>query len=344
MLSYAFQILNYAGYKNIATEKFDNTGDMFAAILIRGVESQLKQYLNRDYINETDSLSMIRGKIEINDSINSMSILKRQIVCSYDEFSINSYMNQILKSTMQLLITANISIERKEKLSNLLQYFISVKKIDLHHINWRIHYTKNNQTYRMLMGICYLTINGLLQTQSNGSTKLMDFLDEQRMCHLYEKFLLEYYKKHFPELRPSASQIPWKLDDKNDNMLPTMKTDITLQKGNQVLIIDAKYYSHNTQEQFNKHTVISGNLYQIFTYVKNKEYEMGNIPNHKVSGILLYAKTNDEIQPDCVYSMYGNRISVKNLDLNCDFNIIKEQLNDILDSNNNLENIEGEIE
>ena len=23
----------------------------------------------------------------------------------------------------------------------------------------------------------------------------MDFFDEQRMCHLYEKFLLEYYKK-----------------------------------------------------------------------------------------------------------------------------------------------------
>lgn len=41
MLSYAFQILNYAGYKNIAIEKFDNIGEMFTAILIRGIELQL---------------------------------------------------------------------------------------------------------------------------------------------------------------------------------------------------------------------------------------------------------------------------------------------------------------
>ena len=48
-----------------------------------------------------------------------------------------------------------------------------------------------------------------------------------------------------------------------------MQTDIHLQKGNNVLIIDAKYYSHTTQSQFNKNTIHSNNLYQIFTYVKN---------------------------------------------------------------------------
>ena len=42
MLSYAFQVLTEAGYKKIETEKFENTGDLFAAILIRGIELQLK--------------------------------------------------------------------------------------------------------------------------------------------------------------------------------------------------------------------------------------------------------------------------------------------------------------
>jgi hypothetical protein len=36
------------------------------------------------------------------------------------------------------------------------------------------------------------------------------------------------------------------------------------------LIIDAKFYSHTTQMQYNIHTLHSNNLYQIFTYVKNK--------------------------------------------------------------------------
>ena len=48
-------------------------------------------------------------------------------------------------------------------------------------------------------------------------------------------------------------------------------------------------------------------------------------------GILLYAKTSDEIQPNSDYQMSGNKISIKNLDLNCNFEKIKHQLNQIID-------------
>lgn len=51
-------------------------------------------------------------------------------------------------------------------------------------------------------------------------------------------------------------------------MLPIMQSDIHLQRGSTVLIIDAKYYASTTQVQFDKHTLHSNNLYQIFTYVK----------------------------------------------------------------------------
>lgn len=46
---------------------------------------------------------------------------------------------------------------------------------------------------------------------------------------------------------------------------------------------------------------------------------------HEVSGMLLYAKTDEEITPDQKYKMSGNRISVRTLDLNLDFERIKEQ-------------------
>lgn len=120
----------------------------------------------------------------------------------------------------------------------------------------------------MLISICYLILKGLLQTTSDGSTKLMDFLDEQRMCRLYEKFILEYYRKEHPEIRASASQIPWDTDDDYREMLPVMQSDIMLKSVDKTLVIDAKYYAHTTQSQYNTNTLHSGNLYQIFTYVK----------------------------------------------------------------------------
>ena len=87
-------------------------------------------------------------------------------------------------------------------------------------------------------------------------------------------------------------------------------------------------YSHTTQKQFDKHTLHSNNLYQIFTYVKNRHYEFGDA-DHVVSGMLLYAKTEEEIQPDNVFQLHGNQISVKTLDLNKPFDEIAKQLDEI---------------
>ena len=330
MLSYAFQVLNEQGYKDVATEEFENVGDLCAAILCKGISIQLKRGLGKEYIEKTESLSAIRGKIDISESIKTQTIQKKQLICSYDEFSVNSYMNQIIKSTMELLLRSDISKARKKQLKKLLVFFGEVDTIDIYKINWNIQYNRNNQTYRMLISICYLVIKGLLQTQSDGSTRLMDFLDEQRMCRLYEKFILEYYAKEWPQINVTASQIPWALDDGIGTMLPVMQSDIMLTQGDKVLIIDAKYYSHTTQTQFDVHTLHSANLYQIFTYVKNKNMEFGDKP-HSVSGMLLYAATDEEIQPNNDYKMSGNKISVKTLNLNASFPEIKTQLNAIVE-------------
>lgn len=330
MLSYAFQVLNEQGYKNIATEHFDNVAELCAAILDKGIAIQLKRGLGREYIEQTDVLSAVRGRIDLSESIKTQSLQKKQLVCNYDEFSVNSYMNQILKTTLELLLRSDISKSRKKQLKKHLVFLGEVESLDLYNINWKIQYNRTNQTYRMLISICYLVIKGLLQTQSDGTTRLMDFLDEQRMCRLYEKFILEYYRKEYPQVIVTASQIPWALDDGIATMLPVMQSDIMLTKGNKVLIIDAKYYSHTTQTQYDVHTLHSANLYQIFTYVKNKDMEFGNQP-HSVSGLLLYAGTDEAVQPNNSYQMSGNIIGVRTLDLDCDFAEIKTQLNNILE-------------
>ncbi|MFT5873189.1 MAG: 5-methylcytosine-specific restriction enzyme subunit McrC [Clostridium sp.] len=81
-----------------------------------------------------------------------------------------------------------------------------------------------------------------------------------------------------------------------------------------------------------KRTLHSNNLYQIFTYVKNRDIyvkkELGNNAGD-VAGMLLYAKTDEDITPDCDFQMSGNKISIKTLDLNLPFDEIAEQLDKI---------------
>lgn len=311
-----------------------STAELCAAILDKGISVQLKRGLGRDYLPKSESLSTLQGKLNISESIKTQTLLKKQMICTYDEFSTNTQFNQIIKSTMLLLLKANITNTRKKSLRNLLLFFSDVNEIDLRFVNWNQHYNRSNQSYQMLIGICYLIYNGLLQTQNDGTTKIMDFFDEQRMCRLYEKFLLEYYRKEHPELSANASQIAWQLDDSENQLLPKMQTDIMLSQGNNILIIDAKYYSHMTQQQYGTNTLHSNNLYQIFTYVKNKTFELKDC-EHTVSGMLLYAQTDENVIPNNTYQMSGNQISVRALNLNQDFSGIAHTLDDIIQNSFN---------
>ena len=63
----------------------------------------------------------------------------------------------------------------------------------------------------MLLNVCYLIIEGLLLTTENGENKLANFIDESRMSALYEKFVKEYYRKHFPILKARSLHIKWNI-------------------------------------------------------------------------------------------------------------------------------------
>jgi 5-methylcytosine-specific restriction endonuclease McrBC regulatory subunit McrC len=60
-------------------------------------------------------------------------------------------------------------------------------------VNWNnLSYHRNNDAYQMLINICYLVIKGLLLTTDDGNHKMVQFVDDQQMHRLFEKFVLGY--------------------------------------------------------------------------------------------------------------------------------------------------------
>lgn len=333
MLSYAFTTLQQGEYENIAAEEFENLHNLFAAILAKGIGRQLKQGLYRDYQSRMDNLSTMRGKINMVGTIQNRMAKKPLLTCEYDELSADNLLNQILKTTVSLLLRhADVEDQYKTELKKEMLFFTEVSLIDPQIIRWNaITFHRNNQSYRILIGICQLILEGMLLTTEEGEYKLAKFVDDQLMSRLYEKFILEFYIKECPQVKAAASRIAWALDDGASDLLPAMQTDIMLtnKQGDNVLIIDAKYYSRIMQTQYEKQSLRNAHLNQIFTYVKNKDALFGAAP-HVVSGMLLYAKTDEVLFPDNVFHMSGNKISVKTLDLNCEFKEIAKQLNQIV--------------
>ena len=106
-----------------------------------------------------------------------------------------------------------------------------------------------------------------------------------------------------------------------------MKTDITLERGSRVLIIDTKWYASTTGGMHGG-KVLSQNLYQFFSYVRNKDAGFAGEP-HEVAGMPLYARTRQCLQPDVTYRMGGNAITVTTLDMSEEFFAISVRLDGV---------------
>ncbi len=63
-----------------------------------------------------------------------------------------------------------------------------------------------------------------------------------------------------------------------------------------------------------------------------KEVEVSKNKDATVSGMLLYAMSEDNQLKNNDYQMSGNTISVRTLNLNCEFDELKRQLNRIVDT------------
>lgn len=332
MLSYAFQELRPDREDDVAGEDFERIHDLFSSILAKGIAHQLKQGLHREYLSRTEDLMALRGKIDLPGTMRNRLARRQAVSCEYDELSEDNLMNRVLKTAaMMLLRHGDVSTAHRDELKRPMPFLAGVEEIDPADIRWSsIRYTRNTQSYRMLMSVCQLVLQGMLLTNERGEMRLMTYIKPEYMERLYEKFILEYYAAECRVAKASSPQIKWALDDGFGTMLPVMQSDIVLSRDSRVLIIDAKYYTHSMHVNWDVRRIHSGNLYQIFTYVKNKEAELARAEaSHKVSGMLLYAKTDEDIQPDGTYQMSGNQISVKTLDLNQPFDVIRAQLDAI---------------
>lgn len=330
MLAYAYKALRQEGFEKIGAEEFDNIHNLFAAILTKGIEHQVKQGLTKEYLKHQCLQQTLRGKVDIVGTMLQIAKRKQNLSCEYEVLTEDNLLNRILKAAIILLFHhGDVTQENKKSLKKVLLFFSNVSDISPFNINWSLlSYRKGNASYQMLIYLCRLLFEGML-INKDGKVKMAKFFDDQRLCNLYEKFVLAYYQKHYPELNPAAPIIEWDLTGTEDGFLPKMYTDITLENKDKILIIDTKCYSRILSEQHDKKSINSANLYQIYAYVKNKAAQ-----THKqVNGMLLYAKTKESIVPDTVYNMRGNEIFVRTLDLNCEFVDIKEQLDRIITEN-----------
>lgn len=178
MLSYAFQILKQSNYDEVASEKFDNAQDLFAAILSKGIGQQLKRGLYKEYVTKHETLSVMRGKLDMPETIRNRIQRRQKLACEFDELSENNLFNQILKTTMHfLLIDGGVYPERKVALKKILVFLMGLICLTRPRSSGADCITSEIiKIMRCIMNVCYFVIDGMLQTTEKANIRWLHSL------------------------------------------------------------------------------------------------------------------------------------------------------------------------
>jgi 5-methylcytosine-specific restriction enzyme subunit McrC len=332
MMAYAFQfpVKDEKRFLQSPNERFDHLEQLFAYMLNQSLDTIFKQGMHHEYIMNESFLRRPKGKMNITKTVSTPYRLKGEIYCEYDNFSLDNPFNQVIKKTLLNLLKSNqVEFNLRIKLKNKLMLLNEVQEISLLNYNWsKFNYNRNNRNYRLAIYVAKLLADRQIFDHEGSSSHLRSFLDSQEGHRLYERFIMNYYRVHYPELNAKATTIRWNSIEESQ-LLPIMKTDVFLDFEDHKTIIEAKFYrdvlSKTNYDSISK--LRSHHLYQLYSYLDNYK---GNDPISSVNGVLLYAITSETERMNEKLILSDHHLYVNTISLHREFSVIRNELDAIL--------------
>lgn len=334
LLCYAWDKLDEKERVNVSIDDKTELLDLFAKVLINSTKILLKRVIDKKYIDHTEELAGVKGKIQISQTLKSNLLFKQRTICSFDDFSANIISNRILVSTIHILTrTKGIDKDLKSELVYLRRMLLGIDQIEITKALFKqVKMNRNNRFYGFVMNVCQIIYESTLPSEQHGQYKFSDFTrDDKKMNQLFEAFIRNFYK--IEQLRYKTVKkeiIQWQFDDTDGQSfqyLPRMETDITLENKEEKIIIDAKFYRETMTTNYGKKRINSTNLYQLFSYLLNQQD--GSSKTQNANGILLYPTI--ETDYDLNFKYYNHNIQIRTVNLNSNWKEISSRLKEIID-------------
>ena len=311
MLLYAWDLAEFRGQLEVISGDAPDLRALLTKILARLTKSQLRRGLRGDYVERSEPLRTVRGRINFARTVSDMLLYKGELHCDYQEHSINVPRNQIISSTLDRQLrhdyarierddrhAAEELVQLKSELESLVRRMYEIDRVRL---SPRMIATemrrlgRNEREYQLIMLICeWLNGRPRLPVQNARGRQFVDIADMIKW-QVYEKFVANFMKMHCGDWKVATEpHLKWHeaTDERvGDVELPVMKPDIVLTNklSGRRVVIDTKWYSSSVVHRFGRVTVHNANLYQMWSYLSSQD-GIGDT-HREATGILLYAQT-----------------------------------------------------
>ena len=268
----------------------------------------------------------IRGRIDFQET--TKRVLRRRGAAHvvFDELSPDTLANRILKATIgTLLHFETLSWENREELAGLYRGLRDVSDVRASATSfYRVRLHRNNQDYRLLLSICEMVQRYALPGEHGLGMRFINF-NRKQMWKLFQLFVRNFYGRKQSLYKVNAEHFSWLVlqsPEVEQFSLPALETDMILSGPISRIVLDTKFYSKPFDTRYDKLTVRSGHLNQMFAYMQN--IEARDERQRRVDGVILYATSLGSPSQD--WKMFGHNLKVAGVDLSQDWKDIEKSL------------------
>ena len=336
----------------------DDIPALVAKILSNAVERRLRRNLSQGYQRREADLNRVRGRIDLFRTERRQLLQRARVACIFDELTVDTPRNRYVKAALTHIAAAldklakspetetprresflrterrcrelALRLERVGVLSHLDSRQAS-KSVILDNVGWM------DARERQMLAAARLALNLSIPTEESGSSLLpIANRQETQGWKLYEQAVAGFYyvvlSQHGWRVK-HGSHIDWPLRDPTsglETLMPNMITDIVLERRDandpgtgQRIVIDTKFTSIVTSGQYGNQSLKSGNIYQLYAYLRSQENDYDALSRYS-AGVLLYPSLG--VNYDESATIQGHRIRFATVDLAADTQTIRKQL------------------
>lgn len=289
--------------------------DVFIAMFLQELEGLLRKGLKSDYVTIEENEPFLKGKLLQTEHLRRNKFVQTHFYNAYDEFLQNSPENQIIKTTLLLLLNRSRSQTNVKKIKEFLQHFDAIEQTYNPKVTFqKIKLSRYYKYYQQTLDWCSIFLNQQSFTSFKGKSLALAILFP--MEKIFESYVANLSRIYLPQWEVKSQDSRYYLFDKSDqsNAAYKLRPDLVLKDSvNQLVIADTKWklldYTGPSQPD----------LYQMFAYQTRYQHR-----SHFVDRvILIFPYTKDYTERQLISLKQGFdearvRIQVRFIDLFAD--------------------------
>jgi 5-methylcytosine-specific restriction enzyme subunit McrC len=321
---YAADLVQFRDRFDHQVEVARDLPDLVARLLTHVVEERLRRNLSRGYRPRAETLSRVRGRIDVLTTTTGALLERGRVACRFEEHRMDTPRNRLVRAALDRLgarVSDDLIAHRCRQLSaDFARMGVPGARPSRAELA-QDQIGRNESADRLMVALSGMVFDTLIPSEDAGPTRGAHADPTEHLIRrLFEKAVGNALRI---TLQPDGwrvaqgRRLSWPAQDMTPGMatiLPGMQTDIELTHlaTGRRIVIDTKFTTILTASTYRDQILKSGYLYQLYTYLRSQE-RPDDPDSLTTEGLLLHPQTGGAV--DEAMTVQGHRMRFKTIDL-----------------------------